>query len=314
MKNNVKLHHKNVDEAKMAMLIYFSVVNIFEDMKWNWSYFRHPIISMLRLLLFRGPWTIETKDKKKVVIHSKDELFRVRFKFLHKESYESNYVVKRGTNNEIVLRIPLTDNGDIYRAFVNEDYSWLAVKNQIVVDVGAGVGDTALLFAFWGAKKVYAFEPFPSRFELARRNVVANKFQNLIELHNTGIGIRSKVSIDDTFIPSNSSSVSNHITTSNGRTLEILDISSIVKLANSRDIIMKMDCEGCEYSAILEASCDELKNFSQIQLEYHYGYKNIEKKLKDCGFSVSHTKPKLMKDRDIGVTYLCYGYLYAIRK
>lgn len=313
MNNSVK-PNKNVNETKIAILIYSRLGNTIRDIKWNWSFFRNPIISMIRLSLFRGPWTIETKDGEKVIIHGKDELFRERFKFLHKESYEPNYVIKRGASNKIILKIPLTDNGDIYRAFVNEDYSWLAVKDQIVVDVGAGVGDTALLFAMWGAKKVYAFEPFPSRFELAIRNIVANNFQDSIELHNVGIGVRSKVLVDTTFIPSNSSSVSNHISTNNGHKLEILDISGIVKLANSSNIILKMDCEGCEYSALLDASCDELQNFCQIQLEYHYGYKNIQKKLEYCGFLVSHTRPNLMKDRDLGSTYLCYGYLKAVRK
>lgn len=309
-----KLKNKNVDESKIAILIYTRVGNTLRDFKGNLSFFKHPIISMIRLSLFREPWTIKTKDGQKVTIHSKDDLFRERFKFLHKESYESNYVIKRGGNNEIILRIPMTDNGDIYRAFVNEDYSWLPVKDQTVVDVGAGVGDTALLFAMWGAKRVYAFEPFPSRFELAMRNVVANNFQGSIELHNSGIGIRSQVLVDANFIPTNSSSVSNHVSTNNGLKMEILDMSSIVKVANSSNMILKMDCEGCEYSALLEASCDVLRNFSHIQLEYHYGYKDIQKKLENCGFSVSHTKPKLMKDRDLGSTYLYYGYLTAIRK
>ncbi len=196
---------------------------------------------------------------------------------------------------------------------MNEDYSWLPVKDRIVIDIGAGVGDTALLFAIRGAKKVYAFEPFPSRFEIAKRNIIQNGFQELIDLHNSGIGLRSQVLVDPSYSPSNSSSVSNHISKSNGYKLEILDLVSIVEMANSNNLIMKMDCEGCEYSALLEASSEILQKFSHIQLEYHYGYKNIQQKLEDCGFLVNHTKPKLMRDRDLGSSYLCYGYLTAVK-
>jgi FkbM family methyltransferase len=310
----VKLNKKNFVGSKILILIYSRVGNFIRDVKDNISFCKHPIISMIKFSLFRSPWRIKTKDGKEVIINSKDVLFRERFKFLHSDSYESHYVIKKDKKNEVILRIPLSDNGDIYRAFVNEDYSWLPVKDQIVIDVGAGVGDTALLFALWGAKKVYAYEPFPSRFESAVKNIVLNNYQDVIELHNSGIGIRSQVLVDSDFNPTNSSSLSNHISKENGFKLDILDLNTIVKFANSNNIIMKMDCEGCEYSALLDVSCDILKNFSHIQLEYHYGYKDIEKKLKNCGFLVSHTKPKLMKDRDIGSTTIIYGYLFAKRK
>ena len=51
-----------------------------------------------------------------------------------------------------------------------------------------------------------------------------------------------------------------------------------------------MDCEGCEYPIILNANNDVLKRFNQIMIECHYGYKNIERKLKYAGFKVSYSK------------------------
>jgi FkbM family methyltransferase len=44
-----------------------------------------------------------------------------------------------------------------------------------VIDVGAGVGDTAILFALRGAKKVIALEPFPSLYEEALINISARR-------------------------------------------------------------------------------------------------------------------------------------------
>ena len=53
-------------------------------------------------------------------------------------------------------------------------YDDLDVKDRVVVDVGAGVGDTAILFSLMGAKKVIALEPFPSLYEKALVNVKIN--------------------------------------------------------------------------------------------------------------------------------------------
>ena len=50
-----------------------------------------------------------------------------------------------------------------------------------------------------------------------------------------------------------------------------------------KNAIVKMDCEGCE-NALLEEDDETLKKFKKIVLEFHYGYKNIESKLKHAGF------------------------------
>jgi len=58
-------------------------------------------------------------------------------------------------------------------------------------------------------------------------------------------------------------------------------------LLNEFDIneaVLKMDCEGCGYN-ILNEDDDVLRKFKRIVLEFHYGYKNIESKLKSAGFS-----------------------------
>ncbi len=42
----------------------------------------------------------------------------------------------------------------LFENFLGDAYNDLEVGNRIVVDVGAGVGDTAILFALRGAKKL----------------------------------------------------------------------------------------------------------------------------------------------------------------
>jgi len=53
--------------------------------------------------------------------------------------------------------------------------------------------------------------------------------------------------------------------------------------------ILKLDCEGCEYDTILNCSASILQKFTDIQVEYHKGYKNLEEKFMSVGFEVSHT-------------------------
>ena len=57
------------------------------------------------------------------------------------------------------------------------------------------------------------------------------------------------------------------------------------------EIALKMDCEGCEYEVLLAATDVVLRRFSHIQIEYHYGYKNLKDRLEKSGFKVSVTRP-----------------------
>ena len=67
----------------------------------------------------------------------------------------------------------------IFRALVEPD--------DIVVDVGANLGLTSILFSQLSSR-VFAFEPSPSTYELAVRNLAANDVSN-VEVFNLALGI-----------------------------------------------------------------------------------------------------------------------------
>ena len=75
-----------------------------------------------------------------------------------------------------------------------------------------------------------------------------------------------------------------------GKRIQIVTLEDIVKKYDIKKGVLKMDCEGCEYPIILNANNEVLRKFSQIMVECHYGYKNIQEKLEDAGFKVSHSK------------------------
>ena len=42
------------------------------------------------------------------------------------------------------------------------------------------------------------------------------------------------------------------------------------------NLVLKMDCEGSEYRIILNTDKKILRKFTQIIMEYHFGYKNLK--------------------------------------
>ncbi len=56
------------------------------------------------------------------------------------------------------------------------------------MDVGASVGDTAILFSLHGAKRVIALEPYPRLYEEALLNIKANGLADRVVLVNAGLG------------------------------------------------------------------------------------------------------------------------------
>lgn len=162
-------------------------------------------------------------------------------------------------------------NGDIINIFKKNEYSFLQVKEKEVVDIGANIGDSAIYFANRGAKYVIAIEPDMVSYGHAVENIAANGYSTKIKLILAACGPK------DTFASDNQP--------------EFLTLATLIEKYCTSPEILKIDCEGCEYDFILNASCNDLRKFTHIQIEYHLGYQNLKKKLEDCGFDVICTKP-----------------------
>lgn len=119
---------------------------------------------------------------------------------------------------------------------------------DVVLDIGANVGCTALLFAE-AAKLVHAFEPSPSTFAFLSRNVKRSGLANIV-VHNIGLGERDELNTIS-YSPQNRSGgyVSNSISTSSNHVTEAIQINRLDDLAASLcetvDFI-KIDVEGFE--------------------------------------------------------------------
>ena len=200
------------------------------------------------------------------------------YKMLKVKKIRMNY-----SGYDLKFKLNKFDDTEILKEiFVDEIYNFLNVKDKIVVDIGAFIGDTAIYFLIKGANMVISLEPDLNLFHVANMNInyFVNKypeFLNKVVLLNLGYGF--------------------------------IDLKDIVNKYNIDHGILKIDCEGCEYN-ILNEDNDILRKFDMIQLEYHYGYESLVKKLKECKFNVKYIDSRKVYDINAKTTFTV-GEIYA---
>jgi FkbM family methyltransferase len=202
--------------------------------------------------------------------------------------------------------------GMINDEFIKEESARFSVRKKNVVDVGAYNADTAICYVANGARHVYAFEPYPYYYNLGIKNIKANRLANKITMVNAGCGSKT----GKTTIDRHSSDFTN-IRSSKGRNkspkrIDIVSLGHIVERYNIKNAALKIDCEGCEYDIIFRTDPNVLRRFSDIQIEYHYGYGNLEKKLIEMGFRVRHTRP-IKKYNFTSKSFMVLGFINAKR-
>ena len=178
------------------------------------------------------------------------------------------------------------NNGDVKGVFLENAYGKLPAKGKIVIDVGANIGDSCIYFALRGAKRVIGLEPLPRNHALAEENVKVNNLGDMITIMLAGCsGENGYISID----PESKGSVGQVESFKEGIRVPLKTLGDILNTVDDlkfEEIVLKMDCEGCEFNAILSESEETIRMFSDIQIEYHKGYKNLKAKLENCGFVV----------------------------
>jgi FkbM family methyltransferase len=174
----------------------------------------------------------------------------------------------------------------MFEVFLDQPYKDLDVGGRDVVDVGMSFGDSTLFFALKGAKQVYAYEPMPKNFELAKANLAINGFSN-ISIFNAGVSSRDGwVRID----PRSDTGIAGPLRDSNfGISIQIISLDRIVNDFQLEDAALKLDCEGAEFDIIRDSKKETLEAFSEIVLEYHQEPTPIVSVLTQLGFSVSRT-------------------------
>jgi len=146
--------------------------------------------------------------------------------------------------------------GDSEGVFVEQDWAWLPVVGRTVVDIGASLGDSPAYFALRGAGKVLAYEANPDALDLLKQNIALNSLRNVEPRP----------------------AVANLGDAANG--------------APEGDLVAKIDCEGCEYPLLEQTPDADLRRYSHLMFEYHYGPERLKTRLKASGYRVWYTRPR----------------------
>lgn len=145
-------------------------------------------------------------------------------------------------------------------------------KQSVILDVGANIGLTTILFAELG-KQVVSFEPSPSTFRLLRNNVTRAQARNTT-LVNAALG-DSRGESTITFPPSNRSGgfVSNHTRPGKGHTTEQIQIERLDDICQKyvdRVDFIKIDVEGFEGSVLRGAQKTLRRHRPVVALELNH--------------------------------------------
>ncbi len=149
----------------------------------------------------------------------------------------------------------------------------LATDSEIILDIGANIGCTAILFATL-SNKVYAFEPSQTTFAFLKKNISKSGRKNVFP-QNLGLGAEPGESTL-TFAPSNRSGgfVSNQTQASVGHTVEKIVIRQLDEVVNSLNLqridFIKIDVEGFEGHVLRGARQTLSSNRPVVVLELNH--------------------------------------------
>jgi FkbM family methyltransferase len=139
------------------------------------------------------------------------------------------------------------------------------LKNKVVVDIGAFVGNTALYYANFGAI-VYAYEPHPVNFYWLKKNIELNPhLKDRIKIFNEAVGKDEEIEMSIGESINGGFSIYGQ---AKGKALKIKSISlkNILEKNNlNYPCLLKADCKGCEYYIVED---DAISKFEKVKIEY----------------------------------------------
>jgi FkbM family methyltransferase len=194
-----------------------------------------------------------------------------------------------------------------------EKYGFTIQPNWKIVDIGAGIGEYTLYAAVTQpSSTVFAFEPYPESFGLMQENVRLNTITN-VQVFEQAIGAASGELILDLTggeplqFQSRLEQVLNVKKSLSVSSLSLVD--ALARLGLESCDLLKLDCEGAEYSILFETPQPVLERIQRIVMEYHdnllqYKHYDLTRFLNEQGFQVETFPNPVHSD---------LGYLRAIR-
>jgi len=255
-----------MDKKEKLQFILFSLMNFFRKKinlcECNCKYYEHNFIDRVLLNMNFISCTHNIHDDKLVVktglgtftfdknLPPKDLLIFIFFlaklsKYAENLTVADDFKLVIKFPNNIVFNI-LTKPSYVealYKVFVKNEYnlSLDEVEGKNVLDIGAFFGDSSILFYKLGAKKIVAIEPSEFPYNLLVENIYSNGLANKIIPLKLYIGSGDmKADNKSDFVTTVKYTANDREMTNNIETLEKLLI------ADNDNLLIKIDCEGCE--------------------------------------------------------------------
>lgn len=155
----------------------------------------------------------------------------IRFMVPSLEDHISKTIAATGTFYEVEMLDALSDS---------------LKPEDLVIDVGANIGNHSLYFSKVLGCQVVAFEAYPPTAELLRKNVAINQVQNLVAVHGFALGSAAGAARVAAFDPANVGSTSFAIDPSGEVRVLPLDKIEMPKQVT----LIKIDAEGMDLAVI----------------------------------------------------------------
>ena len=208
-------------------------------------------------------------------------------------SSEDHMTLKSQDNVVITCRTKIGgDFGHLNEIYLDKSYG-SEFNGKNIIDIGMSNADSSIYFIKHGAKYVIGLEPDKQTFDLALKNISDSKIENkILPLRKALSDIDGSIEliIYDHNPNGNSVDEENMVglnDTKHKETVESTKLKDIIDKFGGEQIgVLKMDCEGCEYSVLANLDQDYYSKIDSIIMEYHNGLKNLPEILKNNGFNL----------------------------
>ena len=209
------------------------------------------------------------------------------------EEYDSDFfLVTIKDKYRFIIRKEIKQDIKILKyTFLHDEYGKYLpdIKGKIVLDIGGYIGDTAVYFSKLGASMVYVYEPHPVLYQILTKNIELNNLKN-VKAINCGASSENSIIFakEDSFYNGPTGAFGLKLSKEReGKTVEMKTVSFKEIVENIGEIdFMKMDCEGCEFQALLSCDTIYLRKIKKMVVEYHSNPEKIKKHLENSGFLV----------------------------
>ena len=224
--------------------------------------------------------------------------------------------IKKVNSKEVILRngfkiiasrdSPLTVVMD--ETFILDRYTpkFLTIKNgDVVVDIGAHIGDFSIFASLNSAKNIFSYEPDPNTFKLLKQNINSNNIKNIKYIN---LAVSDKNGECNFYINKIDGGSSFFRTTDSPKNIKVKSITlADIFTQNKISTIdfLKIDCEGSEGLIFKKATKNTLDRINQISLEYHNNVSILKsKKIMEILRKNDFKTKELKLDTN-------FGYIYA---